>query len=420
VSCVLGACFFVVVVCILTFTPYLNAQQPSQEWQAQVRQYAEAKDWANAIRVVDQELARTPQDVDVRAWRARLLTWSGNLAEAETEYLRIVRVAGNDPDIWMGFASVYLREGRTQEALRALNRAVELDPKRDDLRAARGRALRAAGERSEARQEFEKALELNLASEEARAGLISVRGEPKQELRLGFDEDLFSFASANRDQWTSLASQWTQHWATSVAGSFYQRGGIDAGKFAASVTGRATRWGALTAGRATGHDNAVIPKSESFFLYDRGWRTSESGVVRSMEIVYGQHWYWYINARILALNESVTVYLPREWTWTLGLTEARSHFSGTSPDWKPSGTTRLGFPIAGWGQRQLAGNVLFAAGTENFGQIDQIGAFSSHTFGGGLRFQLTARQDLNGFAAFQQRTNNRTKTSLGFSYGIHF
>ena len=86
-----------------------------------------------------------PQDVDVRAWRARVLTWSGHLAEAELEYLQILKVSRNDPDIWMGLASVYLREGRTQEALRALNRAVELDPMRDDLRAARGRALRAEG-----------------------------------------------------------------------------------------------------------------------------------------------------------------------------------------------------------------------------------------------------------------------------------
>jgi hypothetical protein len=356
----------------------------------------------------------------VRAWRARVLTWSGRLAEAELEYLQIVKVARNDPDNWMGLASVYLREGRTQEALRALNRAVELDPKRDDLRAARGRALRAVGERSEARLEFQKALDLNPASDEARAGLLSVRGEPKQELRFGFGEDLFNFASANRDQWTSLTSRWTQHWATSVGGNFYQRGGVDAGKFAASVTGRAARWGALTAGGTTGHDNGVIPKSESFFQYDRGWRVSEAGVVRGVEATYGQHWYWYTTARILALNESVTVYLPREWTWSFGLTEARSHFSGSNPDWKPSGMAKLGFPIAGRRTRQLSGNMFFAAGTENFGQIDQIGAFSSHTFGGGLRLQLTARQDLNGFGTFQQRTNNRTETSFGFNYGIHF
>lgn len=407
-----GACFLNVILCLLTFNTYLNAQQPSQEWQAEVRKCAAAKDWANAIRVVEQELARNPQDIDVRAWRARVLTWSGQLAEAELEYVRIVKVARNDPDIWMGLASVYLRESRTQEALRAMNCAVELDPKRDDLRA--------AGKRSEARREFQKALELNPASEEAHAGLISVRGEPKQEFRFGFDEDLFSFASANRHQWTSLASQWTQHWATSVAGNFYQRGGNDAGIFSASVTGRAARWGAFSAGGATGHDNGVIPKSETFFQYDRGWRISETGVVRGVEATYGQHWYWYTTARILALNGSVTIYLPNEWTWSFGLTEARNHFSGSNPDWKPSETTKLGFPIAGRGSRRLAGNLLFATGTENFGKIDQIGAFSSLTFGGSLRLQWTARQDLHGFGTFQQRTNNRSETSFGFSYGIHF
>jgi tetratricopeptide (TPR) repeat protein len=415
-----GIRFFALLFGLLTCSACLSAQQPPPEWQAEVRKHAEAKDWTNAMRVVEQELARAPQDVDVRAWRARVLTWSGRLAEAELEYLQIVRVSRNDPDNWMGLASVYLREGRTQEALRALNRAVELDPKRDDLRAARGRALRAVGERSEARLEFHKALELNPASDEARAGLISMRGEPKQELRFGFGEDLFSFASANRDQWTSLVSQWTQHWATSAGGNFYQRGGMDAGKFAASVTGRAARWGALTAGGATGHDNGVIPKSESFFLYDRGWKVSEDGAVRGVEATYGQHWYWYTTARILALNSSVTIYLPHEWTWSFGLTEARSHFSGSSPEWKPSGMTKLGFPVAGRRTLHLSGNLLFAAGTENFAQIDQIGAFSSHTFGGGLRLQLTARQDLNGFGAFQQRTNNRTETSFGFNYGIHF
>ena len=405
---------------LLTLSPILSAQQPSQDWQVEVRKYAEAQDWTNAMRVVERELGRAPQDVDVRAWRARVLTWSGHLADAEQEYNQIVKAAGNDPDLWMGLASVYLREGRWEEAIRTLGRAVELDPKRADLRSARGRALRASGARTEARLEFQKALELNPTSEEARAGLNSLRGEPKHELRFGFGEDLFSFANANHDQWTSLVSRWTQNWTTSAAGNFYQRGGTGAGKFAASVTGRAKRWGALTAGGATGHDNGVIPESESFFQYDRGWRVSETGLVRGVETAYAQHWYWYTTAHILTLAGTATINLPREWTWSLGLTEARSHFSGTNTAWRPSGTTRLGFPIASWGQRRLAGNVFFATGTENFAQVDQIGAFSSQTYGGGLRFQWTAKQDFTGFTAFQQRTKTRAETSLGFSYAIHF
>ena len=32
----------------------------------------------------------------------------------------------------------------------------------------------------------------------------------------------------------------------------------------------------------------------------------------------------------------------------------------------------------------------FAVGTENFAESDQIGRFSAHTYGGGLRYRLTA------------------------------
>jgi tetratricopeptide (TPR) repeat protein len=395
-------------------------QNETLGWQAQVRKYAEAQDWESAMRLVDQEIARAPQDMDVRAWRARVLAWSGHLPEAEQEYLAILKVSRTDPDDWMGLAGVYLREGKIEEAQRAIDSAEELDPKRADLHAARARVLRAAGERDEARLEFHKALNLDPTSVEARAGLISVNGEPKHELRLGQDTDLFNFTSANHDEWASLVSQWTPHWSTSVSGDFYQRGGADAGKFVGSVTRRQPKWGAVTVGGGIGRDNAVIPKSEAFFDLDHGWKIGETNFVRALEFIYGQHWYWYQASRILTLNGTVVVYLPREWTLSLGATGARSAFSGTGVNWRPSGIARLGFPLARWADRRLSGNIYFAAGTEDFAQVDQIGRFASQTYGGGLRFQITARQDVTGYSARQKRTQNRTDTSFGLSYGIHF
>src|SRR5882672_6772524 len=117
-------------------------QDQAPDWQKQVRKYSEAQDWDAALRIVDREVARAPQDMDVRAWRGRILGWSGRLTEAETEYLAILKASQHDPDNWMGLANVYLREGRTEEALRALETAVELDPTRADLHVARARALR--------------------------------------------------------------------------------------------------------------------------------------------------------------------------------------------------------------------------------------------------------------------------------------
>ena len=404
----------------LLVAPPFYAQDQAGDWQTRVRKYSKAEDWESALRIVDNEIVRAPQDMDMRAWRARVLAWAGQLAEAEKEYLEVLKASGKDPDNWMGLANVYLREGRTVEALRALDTAVRLDPTRADLHAARARALRAAGERKPAQLEFQNALNLDPTSAEARAGLISLRPEPKHELRIGQDTDLFNFTGANHDQWTSLASQWTQHWSTTFGGSFYQRGGADAGKFVGSVTRRQPKWGALTLGGAIGHDNAVIPKSEAFFDLDHGWKIGEANLVRGLEFVYGQHWYWYQSSRILTLTGTTIVYLPREWTLSLGATGARSAFSGTAAEWRPSGITRLAFPLAGRGAKRLSGNVLFAAGTEDFAQVDQIGRFASQTYGGGLRFQITTRQDVTGFGSYQKRTQDRRDAAFGLSYGIHF
>ena len=398
----------------------VRGEAQTANWQVEVRKYCENQDWESALRTVEHEVSRAPQDMDVRAWRARVFAWSGHLAEAEKEYLEILKVSRNDPDNWMGLANVYLREGRTVEALRALDVAVQLDPTRTDVHAARARVLRAEGERNEARLEFQNALNLDPTSEEARTGIASLRPEPKHELRFGQDNDVFNFADANHDEWTSLVSQWTSHWATNVVGSFYQRAGVEAGKFLGSVTRRQPHWGAITVGGATGDDNAVIPKSEAFFDLDHGWKGGETTFVHAVETVYGQHWYWYQSSRILTLTGTAIVYLPREWTFSLGVTGARSAFSGTTAEWRPSGLIRLGFPLANWSPKRLSGNVFYAAGTEDFGEVDQIGRFASQTYGGGLRLQLTARQDLVGYCSYQKRTQNRTDTSLGLSYGIHF
>jgi len=410
-ACLAGACFLGWPAC---------AQVQSPDWQTEVKKYVEAQDWPAALRIVGRELARAPKDTDVRAWRARVLTWSGQLQEAEKEYLELQKLSPKDPDPWLGLASLYSREGKTSEALKAIDSAMKLDPARADLHAARARILRAAGDNNQARQEFQKALNLDPNNAEARTGIASLRGAPKHELRFGQDNDLFNFATANHDEWTSLVSRWTPRWATSVAGDFYQRTGVPAGKYIASVTRSQPNWGAVTLGGAIAHDNTVIPKSEILFDLDHGWKIAERNFLRGVEFDYGQHWYWYQVARILSLSGTSILYFPAEWTFTLNATGARSAFSGAGAEWRPSGSARLGFPLAQRAEKRLSGNVFFAAGTEDFAQVDQIGRFASQTYGGGLRFQLTSRQDITGYSSYQKRTQARTDTSFGFSYGLRF
>jgi tetratricopeptide (TPR) repeat protein len=397
-----------------------SGQKQSPDWVTKVRQLAEAQDWMAALNLVDSQIALAPQDMDIHAWRARVLAWSGDLSAAENEYLAIVKVVPNDPDNWMGLGNLYLRQGRTSDALRALDRAVALDPKRADISEAHARALRAAGNFGQARLEFQRALNLDPSSHEAGVGLASLRGEPKHELRFGEDNDIYNFASSNHAGWVSMVSKWNSHWTTSVSGNFFEIFGANAGKFVGSVTGRMPGWGALTVGGAAAHDNGVIPKSEAFFDLDHGWKIGETGPLRGIEFVYGQHWYWYTTARIFTVNGSGIVYLPKGFTWSLGVTGARSSFPASGVQWQPSGITRLGFPLAHGRERSLSGNILFATGTENFAQVDQIGSISAHTYGGGLRFQFARYQDVSAYASYQKRSQDRTDTTLGMSYAIQF
>ncbi|HKV49037.1 MAG TPA: tetratricopeptide repeat protein [Candidatus Acidoferrales bacterium] len=385
-----------------------------------VRQDAAVANWSDAFRLVDGVLATQPANYDARAWKARLSLWSGDTRGAEAGFLSLTAESPKDPDVWQGLASVYEREGRWDDALDAIDQAEALDSRRADIHIARARILKALNQTPQAHDEFRQALAIDPHNAEARAAITSSGPLPKQELRIGTDDDLLSYTSAYQGEWLSLTSSWSQHWMTSVAGNFYQRGGPDAGKFAGSITGKSARLGALTAGGAIGQDDGIIPRSEAFFDVDHGWRLSEDRPLRGIEATYGQHWYWYSTARIFTLSGGALIYMPRDWTWSINVKGVRNSFPGLPVGWKPSGMSRLNFPLLHWNGHALSGNVLFAVGSEDFALIDQLGSFASQTYGAGCRFQLTQTQDVTGYASFQQRTQDRADTTFGVSYGIRF
>lgn len=397
----------------------LRAQEQPLNWQTQVRKYCEASDWPSAMRLVEAEIARSPQDLDLKAWRARVLTWAGRLAEAEHQYREILAVDSRDPDNWAGLATVCLRQGKVQDALRAIEFAVEIDPKRADLHAAYARVLSAAGQPVEARAEFNKALSINPASTVAPPPIKAGRTF-QNELHIGVENDSLSYTDANQGQGVNLMTRWTPRWSTNLGGGFYERSGIFADKFIGSVTLHAPSVAAITVGGAIAGDNPVIPKSEAFFDFDRGLSRRDAKILKGIEFQYGQHWYWYQAARILTLNGAAVLYFPRDWFLTLGSTGARSAFSGAGVEWRPSGSARLGFPLHAWNTARLSGNILFAAGAENFASSDQIGRFSSQTYGGGLRFDFLSRMYATFTYSYQKRTQNRTDSYSGAGYGIRF
>ena len=409
-------CFLAGLVLALAFFPPAFAADSGPDWSSQVRAIAQQGHLDKALALTEARIADAPSDLDAHGWRARLLAWKNRHAEAAAEYRFVLSSKPDDVDMLVGLADVLHWDGHDSEALQILNHAETLAPERADILVRRGRVLAALKRDTEARSNFRQALSLNSTDQDARLGLDALASEDRHQLRIGTDVDAFNYTDTAATETLSLASRWNSSWATSVTFNTYQRFGQSAGKLTGTVTRNLTRSDWLTLGGAGGHDHGVIPKSEALFGYGHGFRLGNP-FIRGIEASYDQHWYWYSTARILTLGGTTLVYLPGEWTWLLSINAARSAFSGVpGHDWQPNGRTRLGFPLF----RRLSGNLTFAVGSESFAEIDQTGRFAARTFGGGLRYVLNNTQDITGYVAAQDRSQGRSQTSWGLSYGFRF
>jgi len=394
---------------------HLLAAQTTDDWQPQVRKDVENQHIDAALAIVDQRLADAPEDLEAHGWRGRMLSWKGRWSEGEAEYRFVLDKVPNDAEILTGLSDVLLWQKKYTEALQTLDQARKISPSDPEILSRRARVLALLGRTPEARSEYQQTLLFDTQNTDARTGLESLRENTKHELRVGEDVDVFNYADACQTQGVSLISRWNQRWSTVFGVSTYQRFDQDAVKFIASTAFHLTARDWFSVGSAVANSQNVVPTNEAFFEYGHAFRI-ENRWVQGLESSYQQHWFWYQGAHVLTLDTSQIVYLPHDWTWSLNVTGARTGFLGTPVDWTPSGWTKLGFPL----QRRVTGNVLFGVGSENFAQIDQIGRFSAHTFGGGLAYQFAARQDIKGYVARQNRTQGQIDTSFGLSYGIRF
>lgn len=394
-------------------------QAAPEDWHQQVRARVAAQDLQAALGIVEKRLADAPDDAEAIGWRARILAWSGRWTEAEADYRRALEASPRDVDLLAGLADVLAWQSRWDESLAVLERARAVDPGRADVMLRRGRVLRAIGRESEARSSFRQVLILDPDSVEARHAL-EPRFEPdvrlRHEFRIGHDIDRYNFTDDSHSVTASLRSRVSERWTSVVAGNFQRRFGQDVSRFNSSLTYRLSPRDALTAGGGTGRHEGVVPRGEVFLEYGRGIPLSATSPVRGVELSVRQHWLWFRDARVVAVTPSALFYLPRDWTWSLGVTAARSRFPGLEAEWSPSGTTRLGFPL----HRRLRGEVFFAVGTENFAQLDQVGRFSARTWGASVRYRISPRQEVTFYGLYQDRSRERTQNSFGWSYAFRF
>ncbi|MGH9521569.1 MAG: YaiO family outer membrane beta-barrel protein [Terriglobales bacterium] len=387
------------------------AQQP--DWQQEVRTAAQRKEFESALRMVEQRLAIHPNDLEARGWRARVLAWSGKLRESEQEYRTIWQQVPEDVDIMVGLSDVLAREGRAEEALEVL----QSSPESSDVLLRRARLLARVQRSKESRQAYRELLARDPANREAKAALATAVEDARHELRFDSTTDRFNYTNTANAQAVTLTSHWNERWTTAVKSVFYQRFGATAERVNARVSRKlgSRSWIAVNGGG--GHDEDVIPRREAGLEIGRGFRMPDARLVRGLELSYAQQWLWFSGSRVQTISTAALLYLPRAWTFAIAAGGARSSFPVRGAEWQPTGSARLSFPL---GSPRVMANAAFAVGAENFAKADEIGHFSARTFGGGIRYKFTARQDIGAGVYFQDRSQGRTQTTVALSYGIHF
>ncbi|MHB8754523.1 MAG: tetratricopeptide repeat protein [Candidatus Acidiferrales bacterium] len=406
-------------------TRNISAAQATADWLSGVRKDAAAHDLAGALRIVDARLAAVPGDSDALGWRAQLLAWMGRRAEAEAEFREALRAAPRDSDYLLGLARLLAQDGRNADALALLDAAAQVPPPRADVLNERGRVLRALNRRDDARAAFLQARTLeprgiSAADDEALAGLRSLESPPRFEVDVGNETDTFNYTGAANAQTMTFVARPSARWIFSAEGDIYQRFGANAQKVIGAATYRFTPSDSFTVGAGGGNADGIIPREETYFEYGHGFRISETKPLRGIETTYNQHWLWFSQASVLVFTGTVAADFAHDLRWTVSANGARSHFKGAPIAWKPSGYTRLDFPLPRIPADRLLMNLTFAVGSENFSEVDQVGAFASRTYGGGFRVGLSARQFVNFYAARQYRNGGHTEGIYGASYGIRF
>jgi YaiO family outer membrane protein len=393
------------------------AQGPASDPAAEVRTLVAGGQLDRASSVVARWMRASPADLDARAWHARLLSWTNKWAEAELEYRDLLARSPDDVDLLAGLADVLTWQGHPGQALPLLEKASGLDRRRADTELRLARVLQQLGRTGDARAAYQEALRRDPGSADAKQGLDHLRESGRHRVVFGSAFDNLNYADNGGAFEASIETGWGNQWTTRGSIAQYSRYGEPATRVAGGATIRFRSGGYwLTAGGAAADDNGIIPRGEVQAEFGRAFTFGPSGAVRGVEATFEPRGQWYRDATVLRLTPGAIVYLPRDWHWLVRASANRVAGSGASRSWKASGWTRLSFPLS----RQFGGFVLVGVGTEDSAYLDQILAASSRTLGGGLRIRTAPGRELMFLVQRQAWSGDRAQTSVGVSYGLRY
>jgi tetratricopeptide (TPR) repeat protein len=383
--------------------PQLRAQR---DWLTDVRQQVAAKDLRKAAQIIDARLKEEPNDLEAQAWRARILSWTGDLAEAEVQYRGVLQRTPNDVDVIIGLADVLLWQGKLAECSSLLDRAQGLEPLNREIEERRTRVRELT--RKQASDVTEKGAS-SLGHELQRSDLYHYS------LTIGTETDLFSYSSDAQLQSAALAIRWNSRLTSNFSANVYRRLRSSAEQLSSGIAYRFSANQSLAVSFGAAPHQQIAAIRQVSLDYDRGTRF-HAGLLKGVELAGHSAGIWFDGSQVTVLGTSAVAYLPRDWWTTLVANTARTKFQGLSPAWTLSFAAKVSVPV----RSRVRVEVGAGSGAENYSTIDQIGRISARTYTGGAHYSLGSAQEFSTFAAYQQRSHGLTQISIGGGYGLHF
>ncbi|MEW6363558.1 MAG: tetratricopeptide repeat protein [Acidobacteriota bacterium] len=156
------------------------------------RGLVEARQYSDALPILDERLAGAPDDARALALRGAANRGLGRLDYARSDYDRLVKLHPTEPEPWFWLATIDRWAGRAEAAVAEYGQAIEL--RACNLDALKGRALvhRHAGNTTGAMEDLQSALRCKPGDAEASSYLAEILGrlrredEAEQTLRAAF------------------------------------------------------------------------------------------------------------------------------------------------------------------------------------------------------------------------------------------
>lgn len=353
-------------------------------------------EYAEALRRFESLLAANETDVEAAEWIGRIYSWMGDQARAEEQFRRLLVVEPGNTDLQVGLATVLTLRGRYDDALAALNSAIESRPGDAAALAARGRVFRLLGRTSLAVQDYERAAALEPGDRDIRDALFRVKSLHAHRVEASYVGESFgTVIRPTRAGDVAISLRLQDRLRISIRQQVQDR--FDRTE---SRTGGGAEWLAhpgliLRAEIIAGAGTRILPGLDTAAeaSYSRG----------RVELVGGSRFVRFPNARVMVLAPGATLWLSDRFGVSARYFRSVTAFDGRSglvPNDSVFSQVRFRPSTHIW----ITGG--FARGVERFEMLsaDRLGRFQADTVSSSVRIDLHSLTSISLTAERQWRS----------------